>query len=128
MVEIDSEALIKDLVVDTMSFCDCKLEVNYLAKMLSENSDCTSVKSEYSGITNEGLDTLAKHLCKNTTLETLNLVLNDVGFKNESPSKFTSMAEMLATNDKLKVLNLSINPLGSAGVTWIAEALESNKG
>ena len=39
-----------------------------------------------------------------------------------------SMAEMLATNDKLKVLKLDYNPLGSTGVTWIAEALESNKG
>ena len=31
----------------------------------------------------------------------------------------------MATNDKLEELNLSHNPLGSAGVTWIAEALES---
>ena len=74
------------------------------------------------------MDILAKGLCKNSTLKTLTLLKNDVGFKNESPSKFTGMAEMLAINDKLEELDLSDNPLGSAGVTWIAEALESNKG
>ena len=35
---------------------------------------------------------------------------------------------MLATNDKLEVLKLCNNPLGSEGVTWIAKALISNKG
>ena len=38
------------------------------------------------------------------------------------------MAEMLKTNDKLEELDLGYNPLGSDGVTWIAEALESNEG
>ena len=128
LLKLISEALIKDLVVDTMSFRDCKLEVNYLAKMLSENSTVRELTLVHSGITNEGLDTLAKHLCKNSTLKTLNLGVNDVGFKSESPSNFTGMAEMLAINDKLEELDLSCNPLGSAGVTWIAKALESNKG
>ena len=127
-LKLISEALIKDLVVDTMSFAYCKLEVNYLAKMLSENSTVRELTLAHSGITNEGLDTLAKHLCKNSTLKTLNLAKNDVGFKSESPSNFTGMAEMLAINDKLEELNLSHNPLGCVGVTWIAEALESNKG
>ena len=99
-----------------------------LAKMLSANSNIRELSLDNNGITNEGLDILAKGLCKNTTLETLTLSENDLGFKNESPSKFTGMAEMLATNDKLKVLVLNHNPLGSTGVTWIAEALESNKG
>ena len=127
-LKLISEALIKDLVVDTMDFCDCKLEVNYLAKMLSENSTVRVLTLRHTGITNEGLDTLAKHLCKNSTLKTLNLAENDVGFKSESPSNFTGMAEMLAINDKLEELDLSYNPLGCVGVTWIAEALESNKG
>ena len=127
-LKLISEALIKDLVVDTMSFHGCKLEVNYLAKMLPENSTVRVLNLEYSGITNEGLDTLAKHLCKNSTLKTLNLAQNDVGFKSESPSNFTGMAEMLAINDKLEELSPRCNPLGSAGVTWIAKALESNKG
>ena len=122
------EALMKNLVVDSMCLVKCKLEVNYVAKMLSENSTIRVLRLPDNGITNEGLDILAKGLCKNTTLETLTLSENDLGFKNESPSKFTGMAEMLATNDKLKVLNLGHNSLGSAGVTWIAEALESNKG
>ena len=123
-----SEALIKDLVVDTMDFYDCKLEVNYLAKMLSENSTVRVLTLRHTGITNEGLDTLAKHLCKNSTLKTLGIGISDVGFKSESPSNFTGMAEMLAINDKLEELDLGYNPLGSAGVTWIAKALESNKG
>ena len=127
-LKLISEALIKDLVVDTMRFYDCKLEVNYLAKMLSENSTVRELTLVHSSITNEGLDTLAKHLCKNSTLKTLNLASNDVGFKSESPSNFTGMAEMLAINDKLEELDLSHNLLGSAGVTWIAKALESNKG
>ena len=121
-------ALMKNLVVDTFQLSSCKLEVNYLAKMLSENSNVRNLYLTDNGITNEGLDVLAKGLCKNSTLKTLALYKNDVGFKKESPSKFTGMAEMLATNDKIKVLSLDENPLGSAGVTWIAEALESNKG
>ena len=128
LLKLISEALIKDLVVDTMSFYDCKLEVNYLAKMLSANSNIRELSLENNGITNEGLDTLAKHLCKNSTLKTLNFAENDVGFKSESPSNFTGMAEMLVVNDKLKELRLDYSPLGSTGVTWIAEALESNKG
>ena len=92
-----------------------------LAKMLSANSNIRELYLTHNGITNDGLDILAKGLCKNTTLETLTLSGNDLGFKNESPSKFTGMAEMLATNDKLKVLNLEYNPLGSTGVTWIAK-------
>ena len=127
-LKLISEALIKDLVVDTMSFFCCKLEVNYLAKMLSENSTVRVLILRHTGITNEGLDTLAKHLCKNSTLKTLELAKNDVGFRSESPLNFTGMAEMLVTNDKLEVLRLNYNPLGSTGVTWIAKALESNKG
>ena len=122
------EALMKDLVVDNMEFFCCTLEVNYLAKVLSENPTVRVLRLASSRITNEGLDTLAKDLCKNTTLKTLALICDGVGFKSESPSKFTGMAEMLASNDKLEKLNLSHNPLGSDGVTWIAEALESNKG
>ena len=127
-LKLISEALIKDLVVDTMSFAYCKLEVNYLAKMLSENSSVRELHLSEVGITNEGVDILAKGLCKNSTLKTLTVLRNDLGFKKESPSKFTGMAEMLKTNDKLEQLEVSHNPLGSDGVTWIAEALESNKG
>ena len=50
-------------------------------------------------------------LCKNSTLETLDFLSNDLGFHNESPSKFTGMAEMLARNDKLVDLDLRLNPL-----------------
>ena len=121
-------ALIKNLVVDSIYLSRCKLEINYLARMLSENSTVRKLNLTDNGITNEGLDTLAKDLCKNSTLKILTLFLNDVGFKSESPSKFTGMAEMLARNDNLEELSLSHNPLGSDGVTWIAEALESNKG
>ena len=121
------QALMKNLVVDEMFLINCELEVNYLAEMLSENSTVRVLNLTDNGITNERLDILAKGLCKNT-LETLTLLSNDLAFKNESPSKFTGMAEMLAINDKLKELKLDHNPLGSHGVTWIAEALESNKG
>ena len=122
------EALMKNLVVDKMFFIQCKLEVNYLAKMLSENSTVQVLHLLENSITNEGLDILAKGLCKNSTLKKLNIFENDLGFHNESPSKFTGMTEMLARNDKLKELSLSRNPLGSDGVTWIAEALKLNKG
>ena len=121
------EALMKNIVVDTMLLDYCKLEVNCLAEMLSENSAVRMLHLSHSDITYEGVNVLAKGLCKNSTLKTL--ILNDcLGFKDESPSKFTGMAEMLAINDKLERLDLSYNPLGSAGVTWIAKALESNKG
>ena len=122
------EAQMKNLVVNVMYFEHCSLEVNYLAEMLSENSTVRTLILTNNGITNEGLDILAKGLCTNSTLEALILSEYYLGFKNESPSKFTGMAEMLARNDKLEELCLNNNPLGSAGVTWIAEALESNKG
>ena len=121
------EALMKNLVVDKLRLFHCKSEVNYLAKMLSENSNVRKFDLTENGITNEGVNILAKSLCKNTTLESLTLFKNDLAFKNESPSKFTGVSEMLATNDKLEELWLGDNPLGSAGVTWIAEALESNE-
>ena len=120
------EALMKNLV-DRMYLSFSNFEVNYLAKMLSENSTVRMLDLSYNDITYEGVNILAKGLCKNSTLETL-ILENDVAFKNESPSKFTGMAEMLAINDKLERLVLDHNPLGSAGVTWIAEALELNKG
>ena len=122
------EALMKNLVVDTIDLKHCELEVNYLAQRLSENLNVRGLHLSDNGITNKRLDILAKGLCKNSTLETLILCGNVLGFKSESPSKFTGMAEMLKTNDKLKQLTLGHNRLGSAGVTWIANALESNKG
>ena len=122
------EALMKNLVVDTIDMDSCELEVNYLTEMLSENSTVRVLGLAKNRITNEGVSILAKGLCKNSTLKNLNLFENDLGFHNESPSKFTGMTEMLATNDTLEDLNLSHNPLGSHGVTWIAKALESNKG
>ena len=122
------EALMKNLVVDTIDLHSCIFKVNYLAKMLSENSTVRVLHLPNNLITNEEVDILAKGLCKNSTLKKLNIFKNDLGFHNECPSKFTGMAEMLARNDKLEELSLSRNPLGSAGVTWIAEALESNKG
>ena len=122
------EALMKNLVVDTMLLKSCVLEVNYLKEMLSNNSTVRALDLVDNNITNEGVNILAKVLCKNSTLETLDLFKNDLGCHDESPLKLTGMAEMLATNDKLKELSLDHNPLGSDGVTWIAEALKSNKG
>ena len=122
------EALMKNLVVDTILLKYCILEVNYLQEMLSNNSTVRTLYLAGSGITDEGLDILAKALCKNSTLETLDLFENDLRFHDESPLKLTGMSEMLATNDKLKELSLDHNSLGSGGVTWIAEALKSNKG
>ena len=91
------EALMKNLV-DEMLLTNWILEVNYLAKMLSENSTVRNLHLFGNNMTNEGLDILANGLCKNSTLETLILFENDLGFKNESPSKFTGMAEMLHGN------------------------------
>ena len=122
------EALMKNLVVDTILLKSCILEVNYLQEMLSNNSTVRTLYLVDNGITDEGLDILAKALCKNSTLETLDLFKNDLRFHDESPLKYTGMVEMLATNDKLKELSLDHNPLGSGGVIWIAEALKSNKG
>ena len=127
-LELICGTLVKNLVVKSIYLQSCKLEVNYLAKVLSENSTVRELCLESCGITNEGLNILAKGLCKNSTLKDLNLLQNDLGFHNESPPKFTGMAEMLAGNNKLEKLSLNYNLLGSAGVTWIAEALESNKG
>ena len=56
--------------------------------MLSENSTVPVLRLSPTDMTNEGLNILAKGLCKYSTLETLTFVENVLGFKNESPSKF----------------------------------------
>ena len=71
---------------------------------------------------------LAKGLCKNSTLNELSLRYTDLGLYDEPSSEFTGMVELFQTNVTLKTPYLDSNPLGSGGVTWIAEALESNQG
>ena len=123
------EALLKNLVVDEMYLVDCKVDATFLQQMLSENSTLQSLSLEpINNITYGAVNTLAKGLCKNSTLNELYLTNINLGEHDEPSSEFTDMVEMFQTNVTLKILHLDLNPLGSGGVTWIAEALGSNQG
>ena len=124
------EALLKNLVVDEMCLGDCKVDETFLQQMLSENSTLQSLTIDTidNNITYGAVNTLAKGLCKNSTLNKLSLTYIGLGEHDEPSSEFTGMAEMFQTNVTLKTLHLDYNPLGSDGVTWIAEALGSNQG
>ena len=123
------EALLKNLVVDNMHLSDCKLDETFLQQMLSENSTLQFLELRWiNNITYGAVNTLAKGLCKTSTLNVLSLREVDLGEHDEPSSEFTGMVKMFQTNVTLKLLYLESNPLGSAGVTWIAEALGSNQG
>ena len=123
------EALLKNLVVDYMYLRECKLDETFLQQMLSENSTLQSLRLEtINNITYGAVNTWAKGLCKNSTLNELYLTNIGLGDHDEPSSEFTGMVEMFQTNVTLKTLHLDDNPLGSDGVTWIAEALGSNQG
>ena len=124
-----SEALLKNLVVDEMYLGGCKVDETFLQQMLSENSTLQSLSLEaINNMTYGAVNTLAKGLCKNSTLNKLRLKYIGLGEHDEPSSEFTGMVEMLQTNVTLKTLHLDSSPLGSDGVTWIAEALGSNQG
>ena len=120
------EALTKNLVVDKMYLDDCKVDGTFLQQMLSENStlQCLHLTS-ITNMTYGAVNTLAKGLCENSTLNGLSLINIDL---EEPSSEFTGMVEMLQTNVTLKTLCLDFSRLGSGGVTWIAEGLGSNQG
>ena len=123
------EALMKNLVVNCLYLVDCKVDETFLQQMLSENSTLQSLTLDaMNNITYGAVNTLAKGLCKNSTLNGLRLREIDLGFYDKPSSEFTGMVEMFQTNVTLKTLSLDSNPLGSDGVTWIAEALGSNQG
>ena len=123
------EALMKNLVVDVMNLVDCKVDGTFLQQMLSENSTLQYLHlTAIDNITYGAVNTLAKGLCKNSTLNELSLTFTDLGEHDEPSSELTGMVEMFQTNVTLKTLCLDSSPLGSDGVTWIAEALGSNQG
>ena len=122
------EALMKNLVVDHMALLHCDIDETCLQQMLSESSILRGLNIANRCMTYEAVNTLAKGLCKNSTLEVLALSNIYLGLHDKPCSEFTGMAEMLKTNVTLKHLYLDNNPLGSDGVTWIAEALGSNQG
>ena len=124
------EALMKNLVVDEMYLIDCKVDETFLQQMLSENSTLQSLSLErINNMTYGAVNTLAKGLCKNSTLNKLRLInIGLGGWHDELFSEFTGMVEMFQTNVTLKTLYLDYSPLGSGGVTWIAQALGSNQG
>ena len=123
------KALMKNLVVEMMRLWRCKLDETFLQQMLSGNSTLQSLSLSWtSNMTYGAVNTLAKGLCKNSTLSGLYLTDINLGEHDEPSSEFTGMVEMFQTNVTLKTLWLNDNPLGSGGVTWIAEALGSNQG
>ena len=121
------EALMKNLVVDQMRLWHCKLDETFLQQMLTKNP-ILRILNISGNVTYKGLSILAKGLCKNSSLKILYLMNICLGLHDKPSSEFTGMVEMFQTNVTLKTLWLDYNPLGSDGVTWIAEALGSNQG
>ena len=99
----------KNLVVDEMLLWDCKLDETFLQQMLSENSTLQYLHLSMINMTYEAVSILAKALCKNSTLEVLNLTNIGLGLYNKPSSELTSMVEMLQTNVTLKSLFLDCN-------------------
>ena len=123
------EALLKNLVVDEMYLDNCEVDETLLQQMLSENSTLQSLSLKViTNITYGAVNTLAKGLCKNSTLNKLSLIFIDLEEHDEPSPEFTDMVEMFQTNVTLKTLVLEHSPLGSGGVTWVAEGLGSNQG
>ena len=103
-----------------------------LAKALRQNSNLKELHLKFISLPDVGaiiaalaLDTLSTDMAagrRGSVLHTLALRAN----KGDEQSAFAA-AKMLRTNNTLKSLEMSLNPLASKGVTSIAEALKSSR-
>ena len=96
-----------------------------LTSLLKDHSKCTLAKLylENCHVSSEGAVELAVALCKNTTLEYLNLGHNPIG---EHVEGITAVARMLEENKTLTVLHLEDCHISSEGAVELAVALCKN--
>ena len=102
-----------------------KTNVDSLASILKDHSKCTLTELwlQDCHISSEGAVELAAALCKNTTLEHLNLSDNPIG---EHVEGVTAVANMLVENKTLTELNLRDCHISSEGAVELADALCKN--
>ena len=99
--------------------------VDSLTSILKDHSKCTLTKLDLQDchINSEGAVELAAALCKNTTLEQLNLSDNPIG---EHVEGVTAVAKMLVENKTLTELNLRDCYISNEGAVELAAALWKN--
>ena len=97
--------------------------VTAVAKMLVDNKTLTKLDLAYCHISSEGAVELAAALCKNTTLNHLDLSDNPIG---EHVEGVTAVAKMLVENKTLTKLDLRYCHISSEGVVKLAAALCKN--
>ena len=99
--------------------------VNSLSTTLKDHSKCTLTKLDSwdCHISIEGAVELAAALCKNTTLDCLNLSCNPIG---EHVEGATAVAKMLVENKTLTTLDLRDCHISSEGAVELAAALCKN--
>ena len=99
--------------------------VNILASVLKDHSNCTLTKLDLQDchISSEGAVKLAATLCKNTTLEHLDLSRNPIGAHVKG---VTAVAKMLVENKTLTVLYLWDCHISREGAVELAAALCKN--
>ena len=99
--------------------------VDSLASVLKDHSKCTLTKLYLDDchISSEGAVELAAALCKNTTLNDLNLSRNPIG---EHVEGVTAVARMLVENKTLTELDLRDCHISSEGAAELAAALCKN--
>ncbi|KAK5809251.1 hypothetical protein F5H01DRAFT_394807 [Linnemannia elongata] len=97
-------------------------EFGLLAEALKTNSTLTTLNLENNLIGFDGAKALAEALKTNKALTTLNLRLNSIGSYGAM-----ALAEALKTNKTLTTLNLVGNSIGSDGAKALAEALKTSK-
>ena len=127
--------------------------VNSLASVLKDHSKCTLtvLKLRDCHISSEGAVKLAAALCKNTTLEYLDLSCNSIGehvegvtavvkmlVENQTMTKLyledchissegaVELTVALCKNSTLKHLNLNHNPIGVEGASSMSDMLQRN--
>ena len=127
--------------------------VDSLASVLKDHSKCTLtvLYLDDCHISSEGAVELAAALCKNTTLNDLDLIRNPIGehvegmtavakmlVENETLTKLyledcdissegaVELAAALCKNSTLKHLNLSRNPIGVEGASSMSDMLQHN--
>ena len=99
--------------------------VDSLASVLKDHSKCTlkELELEDCHISSEGAVKLVAALCKNTTLEHLDLTHNPIG---EHVEGVTAVAKMLVENKTLTWLDLEDCHISSKGAVELAAALCKN--
>ena len=96
----------------------------HLSSLLREHSKCTLTSLELRDchISSEGAVELATALCKNSTLQDLDLDRNPIGVEGAS-----SMSDMLQHNASLRLLYMCDDSVGEEGVRLLVNSVKYNQ-